>query len=168
MDKRNISIKNYIIYILIVIFSFICVFSLATIYSNYKEEKDNVSIMPNTVVEIYGNNVKSYILENDDVVIYLAASDDQSIKDFELAFKEYIIKKQINERIVYLDLTTVTKEYVNNFINTYYGKVIDDAFVTPNMVIINGHKIIDMLYFSKSDINISDVNDFLIEHEVTQ
>lgn len=167
MDKRKVSIKNYIIYGIVVLISFACVFSLAKVYTDYQEEVKNSSLMTDTVVEIYSDNIDSFMLENDNIAIYLASSKEE-LNEFEKDFRAYIIEKQINEKIVFLNLELADESFLKDFIDDYYNSQSLTNITSPNIVLISENKIIDILYFSEKKITMEEVKAFLIKHEVVQ
>ena len=84
------------------------------------------------------NELNNYLVENKDAIIYVSKLNDESIRLFENKFKNIINKNNLNNKILYLDLTEELKE--NNIvkeINKKYGKEMTEV---PTIVIIKDGK----------------------------
>lgn len=157
MEKRSIPLKNYIIFTIISLLSFLFVFNLSRWY---KENKPATNILNKTIKEVLPQELESFLTENGTVVIYLTNSNDDALIDFEKDFKNYIIEKQIENDIFYYDLS---KDENNIFRN----KLDSDNFY-PNLYMIKDHEFSSKLFLNKTNITIDQIEVFLTTNEVLE
>ncbi len=137
---RKIPLKNYFILAAIIILSGIIVIYIANMYRNKKdyEKEDTMSFLR----EIYAKDFENFIIENPDSIVYV---NDASNETLELELKKYIIEKDYIQDIVYIDTNKINIDFVN--VLKKYSSLIDDKL--PNVLIIKGGKIINMLYIEE-------------------
>ena len=134
---RKIPIKNYIILLIIAIFTFSITFYLMNQY----QTKDNKKI--NFVSEIKENELDSYITEGHEVIIYMSKSDTEEIEKFEKQLKIYTTRNDLSNKYVYLNLNNVS----DNFYNEFYLKYIKESsnkfdIIEPAFIYIDDMKVI--------------------------
>jgi hypothetical protein len=163
MKKRIIPTKNYVIFAIISLLSFALVYNLGKWYKNnvYEEE-----IMTTVITEVLGDEFDAFIIENSNIVVYMASSEEDNINDFEKEFKKYIIKEELQGEIIYFDISKYNNEaFYNDFHNRYFNQSLLESnkklTYFPNIVVFQEHKVTSMLYENSKDINISDVKIFI-------
>lgn len=137
---RKIPLKNYFILAAIIILSGIIVIYIANMYRNKKdyEKEDTMSFLR----EIYAKDFENFIIENPDSIVYINNTFDESLT---LELKKYIIERDYIQDIVYIDTNKINIDFVN--VLKKYSSLIDDKL--PNVLIIKGGKIINMLYIEE-------------------
>lgn len=137
---RKIPLKNYFILAAIIILSGIIVIYIANMYRNKKdyEKEDTMSFLK----EIYAKDFENFIIENPDSIVYINNTFDESLT---LELKKYIIERDYIQDIVYIDTDKINIDFVN--VLKKYSSLIDDKL--PNVLIIKGGKIINMLYIEE-------------------
>ena len=105
--EKKIPIKNYFIVVLIAILTISLTFCLMITYNN--KEKNTLSF----VSQVKENELDSYITERQEVVIYMASSNNKNIKELEKDLKKYTEEKNLKDFYVYLD-------FRDGFINIFY------------------------------------------------
>ena len=137
---RKIPLKNYFILVAIIILSGIIVIYIANMYRNKKdyEKEDTMSFLK----EIYAKDFENFIIENPDSIVYINNTFDESLT---LELKKYIIERDYIQDIVYIDTNKINIDFVN--VLKKYSSLIDDKL--PNVLIIKGGKIINMLYIEE-------------------
>lgn len=109
--KNKLS-KNYIILGLVLIVTIIIVSYFLKWYSTYQDSKLNTMILDEYLQVIRYNELQDYLVENKDTIIYISKLNNQEIRTFEKKFKNVIIKYNLNNSILYLN---ITDENTNNF-----------------------------------------------------
>lgn len=161
MDKRIIPTKNYFIFAVIAILSFAIVFNLAKIYKEIKSEK-NTSQINLTISEVLEAELNEYLTENDSKIIYIASSKNESIFDFENDLKSYLVKEQIENKFVYLDLSKISDTFKITFFNTYLKTKFEKVKLDySNMIYFKDKAVEKVLYQEDKEINIKDVEAFV-------
>lgn len=170
-DQRNIPTKNYIILISVLIITvFITLFSCY-----FYREKTEYNIKNNNAMEFLSEIKKeewdNYILENHDTIIYISSSMNSRNRKFELKIKNYINNKNLIKDFVYLDASTLDKEFYKKLNKNYLNNQIKhlDMLVQPNILILRDKKISHILYLKRpKKFDIKDVEKFLGENWIEE
>ena len=126
MEKKQKNlIKNYIILILIFLTVILLVWYICKWYTVYTEfEKETPVIRGTLNYEISANDFDPFIMENPSSVIYMCTSKDEKCRSFEKEFKKFVIRKDLQNDIIYLNLSdTDIDSFVENFNARYEYKV---------------------------------------------
>ena len=136
--EKEIPLKNYILLSIVLILTIVVVIYFFLWKNTYEKSKLQTPILDDYLLVINYNELNNYLVENKDAIIYVSKLKDESIRLFENKFKNIINKNNLNNKILYLDLTEELKE--NNIvkeINKKYGKEMTEA---PTIVIIKDGK----------------------------
>lgn len=168
MKRKDIPKKNYIIMGIIVVVTICLTFYLAVWYKTIKEYYQNNSVVVEVISEIEEETISSYLLDNPTIVMYIASSDDQSIKTFEKKFKNYIVENDLNNEIVYFDTDDLENQYVSDLIMPYVGPKLKKlkSIVVPNMVYFENGEIVDVLYNKNTTLTKQAMIEFLERNNV--
>lgn len=122
MREKDISLKNYILLASILIISIILVIYFYMWYGAYEDNKLNTPIMDKYLNIINYNELGDYLVENKDAIIYVSILENEDIRVFEKQFKNVINYNSLNNTILYLDLTSESKDIsLFNDIKIRYG-----------------------------------------------
>lgn len=131
MDKKTKSegskkkrFKNYVL--LIVVFALSCGFTLYLCkwYEVYNEYKKETPVIRGTLSEIVYEDLDHYVVDVPSSIVYLCTSNADECRSFEKNFKKYVVKNNLSDSIVYLNLTGVDQEsFVNEFNEKYNFKI---------------------------------------------
>lgn len=136
--EKEIPLKNYILLSIVLILTIVVVIYFFLWKNTYEKSKLQTPILDDYLLVINYNELNNYLVENKDAIIYVSKLNDESIRLFENKFKNIINKNNLNNKILYLDLTEELKE--NNIvkeINKKYGKEMTEV---PTIVIIKDGK----------------------------
>lgn len=165
---REIPKKNYVLLVLLTVFTLFIILYAANWYKASKEYTKTESVMVKLFGEVKEAEIDNYILENPDVVIYVSAENDENISKFEKKFKNYIVKENIKSHFIYLNCGEVSADFISDFQKKYFNGGLKSVKLSyPNLLIVNDGKVIDVLYKLEQEPNISDVKKFLSKYEVT-
>jgi hypothetical protein len=119
------------------------------------------------------DNLKNYVIDNPNSLLYISFGNDISIKDFENQFKDLISGYNISSNFIYVDLNAITdKNFISNIKENFFSDSLKNKNIElakqSNIFIFEDGKIVDILYNSKQKINLADVERFLISHEVIE
>lgn len=138
--EKKIPLKNYVILILLTVLTLSLVFVLSNKYkSNFSEDRMTF------VTEIKENDINEYVLEGNDLIIYMSNSKNNKIAKFEEKLKEYTEKNELKDKYMYLDLNEVSDNFDNEFYVNYFNESFNGNFEIkePTLVIIKDKKIVD-------------------------
>lgn len=160
--KREIPKKNYIIVGFIAIAVVILVLYMAKLYNNVNINKGN-SIMSNYLFNVTTNELDSYLLENPNIIIYWANSEDISNSSFEKDLKKYIVKYDLQKNFVFVNTNNISEEEINNITKKYLNDELKNKNInlkiTPNILIVEEGKIVDVLYTYQQEIEMNYVKE---------
>ncbi|CDE39002.1 MAG: DUF6568 family protein [Candidatus Gastranaerophilaceae bacterium] len=162
--EKEIPLKNYILLSIVLILTIVVVIYFFLWKNTYEKSKLQTPILDDYLLVINYNELNNYLVENKDAIIYVSKLNDESIRLFENKFKNIINKNNLNNKILYLDLTEELKE--NNIvkeINKKYGKEMTEV---PTIVIIKDGKISSSYNIKENKYNIKLLEKYLEKEDV--
>lgn len=127
MEKSNIKdkkrFKNYIILIVIFILCWGLTLYLCEWYKVYNDYEKQTPVIRGTLSEITYEDLDHYVVDVPSIIVYICTSYDDNCRNFEKNFKKYVNKNDLNDSIVYLNITNIDKQqFINDFNNKYNYK----------------------------------------------
>lgn len=162
--EKEIPLKNYILLSIVLILTIVVVINLFLWKNTYEKSKLQTPILDDYLLVINYNELSNYLVENKDAIIYVSELNDESIRLFENKFKNIINKNNLNNKILYLDLTEELKE--NNIvkeINKKYGKKMTEV---PSIIIIKDGKISSSYNIKENGYNVKLLEKYLEKEDV--
>lgn len=162
--EKEIPLKNYILLSIVLILTIVVVINLFLWKNTYEKSKLQTPILDDYLLVINYNELNNYLVENKDAIIYISKLNNENIRLFENKFKNIINKNNLNNKILYLDLTEELKE--NNIvkeINKKYGKEMTEV---PTIVIIKDGKISSSYNIKENNYNIKLLEKYLEKEDV--
>lgn len=159
--KRVVPLKNYIILTVVFLATIILVLFLADKYDQRIKNKTGNTIMSDFLPQVTNEEFDNYILENPNVIVYLASISDEKLNIFENNFKEFITHNELTNSVVQINSDELDKniftEYLPNNMNLN---------IIPNILVFKNGKIASVLYNSEKNIDIADVKQFLKDNGI--
>ncbi len=112
-EKRKIPLKNYIILLVIVIATILLLHYFYRWFEVYNDTKLNRPILDKYMEVINYNELDNYLIENPNTIIYVSVLEDAEIRNFEKKFKDVFKNGEIENNILYLDITNDIKDKKN-------------------------------------------------------
>lgn len=162
--EKEIPLKNYILLSIVLILTIVVVIYFFLWKNTYEKSKLQTPILDDYLLVINYNELNNYLVENKDAIIYVSKLNNENIRLFENKFKNIINKNNLNNKILYLDLTEELKE--NNIvkeINKKYGKEMTEA---PTIVIIKDGKISSSYNIKENKYNIKLLEKYLEKEDI--
>ena len=144
MNKKNIPRRNYLYLLLIFLITVGVVYYLYLWFVTYKEVKFSSNLTKYFQVINY-NELEEYIIENEDVYIYVSSLTDDEIhyeKQLEKKLRLYALKN----KVLYLDIT-------NNIDNNKYSINNVNFFATPMILYFSNGELISSYNIKNSNFN---------------
>lgn len=162
--EKEIPLKNYILLSIVLILTIVVVIYFFMWKNTYEKSKLQTPILDDYLLVINYNELNNYLVENKDAIIYISKLNDESIRLFENKFKNIINKNNLNNKILYLDLTEELKETnIVKKINKKYGKEMTEV---PTIVIIKDGKISSYYNIKENKYNIKLLEKYLEKEDV--
>lgn len=150
MEKRSIPFKNYVIFSILAILSFVFVFNMS---KWYREANQYNTVLNKTILEVLPSDLENYLIENGNIMIYVTSTTDENLKTFETELKDYLIENQLENLFVYYDYEKDVDSAFENLFN--------QQIIYPNIYNIKEHTLQNKLYNQKTTINIEEVINFI-------
>lgn len=129
------GIRNYVILFGVCLVCVCVILYLCKLYQVYDQYQKETPVIRGAIQEIISDDLDHYVLDNPMTVIYMCTSYQDRCRDFEKDFKKFLLKREWNNEIVYLNLSDLDQEeFVDSFNQKYpykKGKLTTDypAFV---------------------------------------
>ena len=143
--NKKCGLKNYLILAAIFLAGIGLTFYLCNLYTVYDEYQKQTPVIRDTLSEITADELEHYILENPTIVIYMCTSSDMVCRNYENGFKKLIKSKELQDEIVYLNLSDLDQQkFIEDFNNKYNFKV-KLTTLYPALVVFEDGKITSIL-----------------------
>lgn len=156
--EKEIPFKNYIILAVILIFTILLVVYLFNWQSVYQKNKLQETILDKYLMVINYNELDDYLVENKEAIVYVSVLNDEKIRMFENKFKNIIIKNDLNNKILYLNLTNESVE-----INKKYLSNLSEV---PTLIIFDEGKVVESYSIKDNNYDIKAFERFLEKEEI--
>lgn len=165
---RTIPKKNYVILGILTVVTILAVLYICKWYKASQKYSFENSVMKNLVGEIKETEFDNYILENPDIVIYLAGEQTEATKKFEKNLENYISKQNLKSNFIYLNYNEMSEKFLSKLKKIYFSKQMKNISISyPNLLIVEDGIIIDILYQNQNTKrDIKDVKLFLQKNGV--
>ena len=132
METKNIPYKNYVILTVAIDFTVLTVFYCRSWYITTKEYYNNNSIILDTISEIKNEEIGNYAMDNPDFVLYVSSGRNTEIKSFEKKLKKFILKNDLRNNVLYLNLEGVDVAEFNKSLNSMANKNVESKLQDKN------------------------------------
>ena len=144
-EKKKGGLKNYLILTAIFLAGIVLTLYLCNLYYVYDEYQKQTPVIRDTLFEITSDELEHYILENPTKVIYMCTSSEMVCRNYEKGFKKLIKSKELQEDIVYLNLSGLDQnKFIEEFNNKFKFKVKLTTYY-PALVVFEDGKITSKL-----------------------
>lgn len=156
--EKEIPFKNYIILAVILIFTILLVVYLFNWQSIYQKNKLQEPILDKYLMVINYNELDDYLVENKEAIVYVSVLNDEKIRMFENKFKNLIIKNDLNNKVLYLNLTNESVEINKKYLSNLSG--------VPTLIIFDEGKVVESYSIKDNDYDIKAFERFLEKEEI--
>ena len=146
MFKSKKLLKNYIILLGICLLTVFLVMYIAEWYKVYSDYQKETPVIRGTLKkEITAADFDFFLMEYPTSTIYMCTSKSDNCRNFEKDFKKIVIQKELQDSIIYLNLSNADIEsFINDFNNKYNYKIkLNENY--PALVEFNDGKITSLL-----------------------
>lgn len=159
MKERIIPTKNYIIAAVISVLTLVIVLVLANYYQQQKAYQNEANTPMGFLSEIKSEELDNFLIENHDVMIYLANSDIDNSK-LQNKVKKIITKSEYSNDIVYLNMKNLTEDFYTTFATKYFSdSLVNTNMTSDSLLIIKEGKVINIINITAN--NLSDLKNVI-------
>lgn len=121
MSVKKGTKKNYGKLIFILVLSVVAILLLAKGYQTYQEMSGMIPVIRNTLAELSPQDLETYLLENEDIILYVGSSNNEACRTLEKEMIPWIEENQLQNRMMYLNITSEDDKigYIQRLQNTY-------------------------------------------------
>lgn len=161
-DLRDVSFKNYIILSAIIVVTLLLLYYFYVWVDVYKESKINIPIMDKYMDVINYNELDNYLVENPNAMLYVSVLDNEEIRRFEKDLKNQFEEKKINNKLLYLNITSLLadKNVVNEMKNKYRVNNLSMVDV-PSILVFSLGELKSIYNIRDNKYNVENVVDFI-------
>ena len=165
--EKKVSIKNCFILILIFAIGILITLYLCNVYKVYDESKKQIPVIRGTLSEIKYEELEHYISENPTTVIYMCTASNEVCRNYEKDLKKLIKKDELQEKIVYLNLSETNSSFFTESFNKKYPFTVKITDNYPAIVIFTEGKITNVLQAKEQDkLTITKTQQFIDLHMI--
>lgn len=162
VNSRKSGLKNYIILIVIFLAGIGLTLYLCKWYNVWNDYQKETPVISGSLLEITYEDLEHYVMENPTTVIYMCTANNDKCRSYEKDFKKIIEKENLNDYVIYLNLSNLDQdEFVNNFNGQYEFK---NKLTTnyPAFVVFEDGKVTSILQGNKKKkLTVSSTKQFL-------
>ena len=166
-QERKIGIKNYIILALIFTVSIIITLYLCNVYNVYQESKRQIPVIRGTLSEITSEELEHYISENPTIMMYICTASDETCRKYEKSLKKYVVREELQDVIVYLNLVPEEAQSFSEGFNEKYAGNLKLKDNYPALVIFDDGKVTHLLQAKQNEkLTITKTKQFMELHSI--
>lgn len=140
MRERKVPLKNYCILIVLLLLTIGLTFYLERLYKEKLEYQINQVLVMDNLLQLKEKDIANYVVENHDTMIYV--SSNQQDKEINQLMKDFIIQKEYDKDIIYINRDSVSEDFNTSFSDTYYSTVLKEKNIkltnNPTILILKG------------------------------
>lgn len=164
---RKIGLKNYIILALIFIVVTLITLYLSSVYKVYEQSKREIPVIRGTLSEITTEEVEHYISENPTIMLYVCTASDSKCRSFEKDLKKLVKREELQEELVYLNITQEEKETFHESFNEKYKSRFKLKSNYPAIIVFDEGKVTHMLQEKENKkLSITKTSQFIELHRI--
>lgn len=159
--------KNYIILLVVSIFTVIaCIYALKW-HAVYKKELLNSTIITDYINELKSDELKIYVADNPYTIIYFGVKGNEDCRKFENKLKKYIVDHNLHDVMVYVNLDDLsTENFGSQFDSLYNTKILREEKKylneVPAIAVYNHLTLLD--FVSDNNLDIKTVDNLLSDY----
>lgn len=159
--EKKVPFKNYLILAIVVLTTITITIYLCQCYYVYHDSIKEIPVIRGMLSEITTEELDHYILENPNCNIYMCTSSDEKCRSFEENFIKLIKKKNLQEDIVYLNLSNVNQEKFIKSFNDKYKYKIELTSNYPAIVMFEDAQVSNILQEEEETLTIMKTKQFI-------
>lgn len=155
--------NKYIKVAIIIIMTVLGTLMLGNYYQ--KSNQTNKSLKKLEILKtITMETLDDYLIENPNIIIYVVDSSHDSYYHNNSKFVEFLIKKEVQKDINFLDYNLIEKSAINKMFNKYGLE--DIEYKEQDILIFENGKIIDTYFKNYSEFDLENVKLFLSQYGI--
>lgn len=168
-ELRKVPFKNYIILGIIFLVSMLILYYFYMWVDAYNESKLNKPIMDKYMEVINYNELDNYLIENPNTIIYVSVLENKEVRDFEKKFKKLFINNEIDNKILYLDITNeINDKSVKEMLKERYSINSVSILNVPNIIVFDDGNLKTIYSISEDNYDIDRIKLFINNNKFSE
>lgn len=159
-------VKNYFILAVIIIATVLLVWYLCNWYDAYQDYQKTIPVIRGELPEITDAELDHYLLENEEILLYLCTASNEECRSFEGQLKKVVKKEKLENKMTYVNLSSVTNidEFYREFNENHpYQEKLEKY---PAIIYVEDGTVKNILQGSSGTLRIGEFQQFLDLNEV--
>lgn len=168
-ELRKVPFKNYIILGIVLLVSMFLLYYFYMWVDAYNESKLNKPIMDKYMEVINYNELDNYLIENPNTIIYVSVLENKEVRDFEKKFKKLFINNEIDNKILYLDITNeINDKSVKEMLKERYSINSVSILNVPNIIVFDDGNLKTIYSISEDNYDIDRIKLFINNNKFSE
>lgn len=168
-ELRKVPFKNYIILGIVLLVSMLLLYYFYMWVDAYNESKLNKPIMDKYMEVINYNELDNYLIENPNTIIYVSVLENKEVRDFEKKFKKLFINNEIDNKILYLDITNeINDKSVKEMLKERYSINSVSILNVPNIIVFDDGNLKTIYSISEDNYDIDRIKLFINNNKFSE
>lgn len=168
-ELRKVPFKNYIILGIVLLVSMLILYYFYMWVDAYNESKLNKPIMDKYMEVINYNELDNYLIENPNTIIYVSVLENKEVRDFEKKFKKLFINNEIDNKILYLDITNeINDKSVKEMLKERYSINSVSILNVPNIIVFDDGNLKTIYSISEDNYDIDRIKLFINNNKFSE
>lgn len=163
--QREVPKKNYVYFMLLTFITLVALIYFVKWYQIRESEQVKSTVQISVASELKADEIDNYLLENPDVIVYIASSKDGVMSSFEKRFDDYLRNKELLNKIVYIDTAKITEEERIQIEQKWFD---GNNIIEPNFLVISDSQKAGVLYTKNPTLQLKEIHEFLTKYEVIE
>lgn len=167
MNKREVPTKNYVILLLISVFTIVLTLYINAWVNTYKSNKLSVSPLDGVVEEVNINEINVTFSEMNEVLLYISYTNNKKIYNAEEKILKYIKGHDLVDKFIYVNVLDYleNKEYLKILKETFV-EVKDNIEDAPMLIYVKNGKAEKVINRKNSTISTYDISELIKEYKL--
>lgn len=168
-ELRKVPFKNYIILGIVLLVSMLLLYYFYMWVDAYNESKLNKPIMDKYMEVINYNELDNYLIENPNTIIYVSVLENKEVRNFEKKFKKLFINNEIDNKILYLDITNeINDKSVKEMLKERYSINSVSILNVPNIIVFDDGNLKTIYSISEDNYDIDRIKLFINNNKFSE
>lgn len=165
---KKVPKKNYLLLGILTIFTVLMVICANQWIKMYKFNKMNVSPLVNNISKVNKNELHLSLAESNQIILYVGYRYDNNIRNLEKEILKRIKSKNLNEYVIYYDVTEElkNKRYLETLKNEF-PHINNQLSTAPMLIYVKNGEAIELVDSSNRLINIDDFMYLIDKYQIS-
>lgn len=159
--EKTRTIRNYILLIITCLITVAITLYFCKCYYVYSDSIKETPVIRGTLSEITSEELDHYVKENANCVVYVCTASNPKCRSFEESFIKLIKKKNLQDSIIYLNISNTDQETFTKTFNEKYNYKVKLTTNYPAIIIFEESNVSALLQEPENNLTITKAKQFI-------